>query len=485
MQNIINQIINISEQLNNEVFLVGGYLRDLLLKKTSFDMDLAVSKDAKKFSKLIAEKFNGKSVILHEDTQTYRVILFNNPHLKFIDISLMQGENIEQDLQKRDFTVNAFALNIKNFQRIKNNLIDNFQGLKDLKNKKIKAVSKDTFKDDPLRILRAFRIACEYKFNVEKETLKLIKKSVSSLSEIAPERIRVEFFRILENDNSSFYLSVMDDTGILEQLFPVITVMKHSAKNFYYHPKGLFQHCFQTYEAVEKILAKRDRYFSKSKDFLNKHFEEKFPDDITRKSLLKFSALFHDCAKPECAQKVGRKMRFFGHEELGAKKAVQILQKLAVSKKERMIVKKTIQEHMRPSNLTKVPVVTVKAQHRLFRDLKENTPDILMLAMADWHSYRTLKIKVYPNAVLKRQEKTVADMIFNYFEFINQKPKEKIIDGYDLMKAFKLKPGKIIGELLRYIDTLQEDGKVKDKKQALYFAKGYLNVIKEKEKNAV
>lgn len=476
------EIINLAHSTNTQVYLVGGYLRDILLKNKSLDMDLVVSKNAGAFSKKLAAILKGTSFVLHEDMQIYRVAIFDNPDLKYVDVSLMQGKNIEEDLVERDFTVNALAVDINKFDDLKKNLIDVSNGIKDLKNKQLKAVSKNIFKHDSLRILRAFRIAGDYNFKISQDMLKLMKKSVPALASIAKERIKSEFFRILNGKNSAEYLAVLDDIGALDVMFPMVKDMKASAKSFYYHPKGLFQHCFQTYEALEKILIKIDKYFPQTKDILEKNLNESYSEYVTTGSLLKFAALFHDCAKPECAKRMDNKMRFLGHEDAGAKKTAQVMKELKMGRKEINFVKNIIEEHMRPSNLTKAPIVTVRAQHRLFRDLKEFTPYILMLAMADWHSYRNLKVKVYPAKVLKQQEKTVAEMIFNYFEFINKKPKVKIIDGNILMKEFKLKPGKIIGDLLSHINALYDDGKIKDRKQALFFAKSQLTALKKKYK---
>ena len=478
----ISEVIKLAQETKTEVYVVGGYLRDFLLKKKSLDIDLVVSEKSEPFAKKLAKKINGKCFKLHDDLQTYRVAVFNNPDLEYIDVSLMQGKNIKEDLSRRDFTINALAVKIEDFDDIKKNVIDYFGGTKDLKKKEIKAVSKKVFVDDPLRMLRAFRFASEYNFKISKETLSLIKKYSPKISTVAGERIKNELFRILSNKKSSQYISAIDNIKLLEKMFPVITKMKKSAQSFYYHPKGLFQHCFQTYEALENILVKLDKYFPTSKDMLEKHLNEPFSENVTRKNLLKFVAIFHDCAKPECAKRMDNKMRFLGHEELGAKKTAQIMKELKMSNKEIDFVKAIISEHMRPSNLAKSEVITQRAQMRLFIDIKGNTPDLLILAMSDWHSYKTLKKKIYPKKVLKQQEKSVAKLIFGYFDFINKKPKDKIVDGNVLMKEFHLKPGKIIGELLKYINNAYEEGRIKDKKQALKYAKSQLTVLKKKHK---
>lgn len=478
----IGEVIKLAKETKTDVYVVGGYIRDFLLKKRSLDIDLVVCEKAESFAKKLAKKINGKCFILHSDLQVYRVAVMNNPDIEYIDISLMQGKNIKEDLSKRDFTINALAAKIEDFDNLKKNIIDCFDGIKDLKNKNIKVVSKTVFNDDPLRMLRAFRFASEYNFKISKETLSLIKKYSSKIVSIAGERIKNELFRILSNKKSSQYIAMIDEIGLLEKIFPVITKMKKSAKNFYYHPNGLFQHCFQTYEALENILVKIDKYFPKSKDILEKHLDENFSENVNKKNLLKFIAIFHDCAKPECAKRMDNKMRFLGHEALGSKKTAQIMKNLKMSNKEIDFAKAIISEHMRPSNLAKSEVITNRAQMRLFRDIKENTPDLLILAMSDWHSYKTLKKKIYPKKVLQHQEKSVAKLIFDYFDFINNKPKDKIIDGNILMKEFKLKPGKIIGELLKYINNAYEEGRVKNKQQALTFAKSQLTVLKKKHK---
>ena len=478
----IDEIIKLSKETQTDVYIVGGYIRDFLLKKKSLDIDLVVSDKAEIFAKKLAKNIRGRCFILHDDLQTYRIAIFNNPNLEYIDISLMQGTNIKEDLSKRDFTFNALAVKIEDFNNIKKNIIDYFNGIKSLRNKEIKVVSKKVFVDDPLRMLRAFRFASEYNFKISKETLSLIKKSSSKISAVAGERIKNELFRILNNKKSSKYIAMIDECGLLEKMFPVITKMKKSAKNFYYHPNGLFQHCFQTYEALENIFIKLDKYFQKSKNILEEHLNESFSENVNKKNLLKFIAIFHDCAKPECAKKFGDKMRFLGHEALGAKKTAQIMKELKMSNKEIDFAKAIISEHMRPSNLAKSEIITNRAQMRLFRDIKGNTPYLLILAMSDWHSYKTLKKKIYPKKILQQQEKSVAKLIFNYFDFINNKPKDKIIDGNILMREFKLKPGRIIGDLLKYINNAYEEGRIKNKQQALKYAKAQLTLLKKKHK---
>lgn len=477
MKEIVTIIQEIAGQTNTEVFVVGGYIRNFLLNKMSLDLDIIVSKSAEVYAKNLAKKLKGKFIILDAKNKNYRVAVFNNPQLKYIDVSLISGKTIENDLKKRDFTINALAVSIDNFDNIKNNLIDCCGGYKDLQNKTINIVSKKAFVDDPLRMLRAFRFASELSFTMSKNTFSVIKKNAGKIKKSAPERIKNELFRILNNKNATKYIIEMDDCKLLENLFPVISLMKKSAKNFYYHPKGLFQHTVQTLESLEKIFTKLDYYFKNSNEKLLQHLNIDFSENVNKKNLLKFVAVFHDCAKPECAKKVGKKLRFLEHEEAGAKKVAEIMQKLKMSKKEIEYVKDIVKNHMRPSNLLKTGNATEKAKLRLFRDIGENIPDLLILALADWHSYKSLK--VYSKKILKMQEKYVSKFIDDYFELLNKTTKVKIIDGNVLMKKLSLKPGKLIGDLLRLVEEKQNEGAISTQQEALLFAKSKLTALQK------
>ncbi|MDD5020973.1 MAG: HD domain-containing protein [Endomicrobiaceae bacterium] len=477
MREIVKTIQELGSQTNTQVFIVGGYIRDFLLNKKSLDLDIAVSKSAEAFAKKLADKLKGKFIVLDAKNKNYRIAVFNNLKLKYIDISLMLGKKIENDLQKRDFTINALAVSIDKFNNIKNNLIDCCGGYKDLKSKTINAVSKEIFSQDPLRMLRCFRLAGELNLKISTDTFLLIKKNADKIKKSAPERIKNELFRILNNKNSTNYVIQMDDCKLLENLFPIIASMKRSAKKFYYHPKGLFQHTIQTLESLEKILSKLGNYFKQSESKLLQHLNVNFSENVNKINLLKFISVFHDCAKPDCAKKVGKKLRFLEHEEVGAEKIAAIMQNLKMSKKEIEYAKDIVKNHMRPSNLLKTGSATERAKLRLFRDIGENIPDLLMLALADWHSYKSLK--VYSKKILRMQEKYVSKFVDDYFESLNKTSKIKIIDGNILMKKLHLKPGKLIGELLRLITLKQAEGSINSQKEAILFSKSKLTALQK------
>ncbi|MDR2426981.1 MAG: HD domain-containing protein [Endomicrobium sp.] len=481
MENLIKALIYCSK--GYEVYVVGGFARDLYLKRRHKDIDLAISKSAEKFSKRAAAFLGAKLVVLDDLNKVYRIVLKDKNVAANIDVSLFDGKTIEEDLNNRDFTINAVAFNIADFKDYKSKMIfADKKCIADLKNKTINTVSKNIFKKDPLRMLRAFRFAAETGFRITQETLKLIKLNTKLIKKSAVERIKNEFFRILSASNAADILKIMDKSGLLSELFCEISKMKKASKKYYYHPRGLFQHSFETMEAAENIINNLEKYFPDNFKELEEHFSrrETYSENVSKVSLLKFSALFHDIAKPETAKKEDKKMRFFGHEQKGAVKIEKMMKALKMGKKEISDTKFLVENHMRPSTLTKNNIVTKKAALKFFRDIGENTPDLLLLSMADWHSYK--RLKVFVPSELKMQEKSVRRLIHEYYEIKNAKPLPKLIDGNIVMKKFKLKPGPWLRDIIEFVALAQQNGKISNKKEALNLISLKIVSVKKKYK---
>ncbi|MDR3330773.1 MAG: HD domain-containing protein [Endomicrobium sp.] len=478
LNKLIEKINNLSQDF--DVYAVGGFSRDLLLKRKCNDIDLVVNRNALEYSEKIAGLFKTKFITLDDVNKTYRIILKNSVFAN-IDISLLNGKIIEEDLQNRDFTVNAIGFNLKNFVDFKKHIIlaDN-NALRDLDLKVINTVSSKSFVLDPVRILRAFRFSAELNFNLSKEALDQIKQNIGFIIKAAPERIRNELFRILAVKNSTKLIADMDKYGLLSEIFPEIKKMKKANKKYYYHSNGLFQHSFETMQSVENILNNLKKYFPLSYTDIQKHFDsgDFFSEYISRSGLLKFTALFHDNAKPETAEFRNGKMHFFKHEEYGAKKMKAIMDSLKFSKKDIEFSTSLIKNHMRPSTLTRNNIVTKKAALRFFRDIGDKTVDLLVLSTSDWYSYK--KLKVFSYKKLKFQEKHVRNLLKYYFELKNTKPLPKIIDGDIIMKKFHLKPGPWIGELLKIVIQSQEERKVSNIDEILKLIFSKLTQVKKK-----
>lgn len=479
MKEILNQIKSVSGK--NEIYIVGGWLRDKILKRINKDLDIAVKGDASSLSRKAANMLKGHPVVLDDVHKIYRIVLKNEPELTCIDFAKLRGTDIKKDLLKRDFTINSLALKVEqDFKFDSSAIIDPAGGLNDLKKKIVRMTYQSAFRDDPLRLLRAFRIACELTFKIEKSTLNRIKKETSLLRRSAAERIRDEIFRILSQNNAASAISELEKTGLFELIFPEIEKMKKSAKSFYYHPKGLWQHSIETLLSLEYILSKINKFFPKDHKNIIKQMDEPLSSGVNRKSLLKFVALFHDIAKPECAKRIGGKMRFIGHEEKGMELITRILTRLHMSNREIKMAKNLILNHMRPIGLGQAKMFTKRAVFRLMRDTGTELPELLLLSLSDCYSYKRLKTKM--TADLRKQENTINSLMTHYFSEKEKPVQQKLVDGNILMKRFNLPPGPIIGELLRIIQESQGMEKIKTPEQALNLGKLRLTQLKKKYK---
>ena len=197
-------------------YLVGGAVRDLLLNKPVYDLDFALPADSIRISRLVADQLRGDFFILDQERQTARVILRDKLARRvMVDFSVFQGSDLEEDLRSRDFTITSMALDIMEGDQV----IDHFGGAQDLKQGLIRSTTPDSIKADPLRCLRAVRMAAQYKFRILDETKEQIRKYQSGISEISPERIRDEVFRILSGPNQSTALQSLDRLGLYERIF--------------------------------------------------------------------------------------------------------------------------------------------------------------------------------------------------------------------------------------------------------------------------
>lgn len=461
----------------HQVYIVGGWLRDIFLKRVNKDLDLAVSGNARALALKISKALRGRLVVLDEKNRIYRIVLKDSKVLEYIDISALKGPTIEQDLSKRDFTINSFACPLtKNGYSLKD-IIDPFRGIRDLKKGLVRATGNRAFAEDPLRMLRAFRFAAELGFSIEPATLRAVKKHHRLISKSAGERIKEEIYRILLSPVSASYVKLIDRHGLLEVILPEIIPMKKSARNFYFHPQGLWQHSTETLACLEEIISDLKELFHSDRARISAYLGETLSAGSTRLQVLKLTALLHDLAKPKCAKKIDGKMRFLGHDTKGAEMIGRVFERMKLSRKEIRAAKNIVGHHMRPISLGQANVLTSRASVRLFRAAGDELPMLLLLSLADCYSYRGLKVK--KSVELKKMKQVVRDLFAKYFSEKDKASRPKLIDGHVLMKKLDLEPGPVIGKLLNAVAEAQLMGKVNTQEEALSLARKTLTRIKK------
>jgi poly(A) polymerase len=448
-----------------EIYIVGGWLRDELLGRQTFDMDLALPEDPATLAARVAKELKGKYIVLDDKNCVYRVILFNC-EISCLDFSKFKGPTIEKDLALRDFTINTLARHLFGTK-----LIDPLGAATDIRRKVVRLCSPAAFKEDPLRMLRAFRFSAELGFSITPDTLKTVKKYATLINKPAGERVRDELFRVLAAPGAAANIAQMDNLGLLTGIFPEIETMKKHSKKFYFHPGGLWEHSMKTLEASEEVLKQLESFLPASHKEASAHFTQKYPGGITRPALLKLTALFHDLAKPDCYKKIDGRVRFLGHDSEGAKMFELVLRRLKLSKIEIHAGSLLVENHMRPITLSQAPKLTLRAMLRLFNISENYTPELLVLSLADCLSYRNITNTLRLTVPFEKQSAIFDNLLNRYFEKEARPPLPKIIDGNILIKRLKLKPGPEIGRLLKIISEAQGVGTVCSTKQALALAK--------------
>jgi len=477
---LLTKISRILAKEGIQAYLVGGFVRDALLGRATIDIDIAIDSGAMEIVPDIAAALGGRYVSLDEENGVGRIVL---PDSKWqIDFTALQGD-IKQDLGRRDFTVNAMAIELsaaaaKSFYD--KNIIDPYRGRDDLERGTVRVVRDTVFKDDAVRLIRAVRIAAELGFSIDGATETLISRQSGLINDVPGERVREELLRLLALPGAGERLAYLDELGLLTALIPELSPAK-GVEQPRIHVWDVFEHSIQTVAAVEFLL--REGYWEYAvpevldevpwSTRLSEHFDQKISHGSTRRSLLKLAALLHDVAKPRTRtiDDNGR-ARFLGHPQEGAAEVVGILERLRFSNREIRLVELLVKYHLRPTQMSREAVPTPRAIYRYFRDTGETGIDLLYLSLADHLAAR--------GTTLDRQQwqehiQTTTEVLNNYFKEESPSRPPKLVDGHDVMNNFGLSPGPRVGELLEAVHEARAAGEISDRQQALEYIKRLLN----------
>ncbi|MCB4755780.1 MAG: HD domain-containing protein [Elusimicrobia bacterium] len=446
-----------------ETYVVGGAVRDRLLKRPLTDLDVVLPTDPTTFSKVVAERLGGSQFPLDTERGVVRVAFPKSLH---IDFAKRQGNSWTEDLNRRDFTINALAVPLSKWltPTWKKHLLDLFQGLSDLKRKQIAAVSPTVFKEDPLRLLRAFRIAGDLGFTISPRTLRLINKEKKLIKNAAPERIREEMLQIFTSNHCTPTFKAMEKIGLLETLLPEIKIMRRTA-HVYYGPGGVLRHTLEALSYFEEILNTLDTKFPETHSKIEAYLKEPIGGH-PRYTHLKWAVLLHDIGKPATAKRLEGRLRFFEHEHTGAQAVAAMALRFRWSGQETDSYVRLVRNHMRPGNLAAQSLITDKALHRFFHDLGEDAVGLLLVSLGD-HLANLLSQKKRGGNT--SHEKLTRRMINAYYLKREKVLPPKILTGFDVMKAFHLEPSPLVGQLLEEVKDAQAEGTVKTKDDALHY----------------
>jgi poly(A) polymerase len=470
-KDIIENIYKLLEMIGGEIpqlYLVGGAVRDWLLKKEIKDIDI-VCRNAKKLTESIAglKKMTVVAFEKKADEPCYRLIDRDINEIT-IDFMEMRGNNINEDLKCRDFTINAIAIEIIH-ENAEVTIIDPLGGQNDLEKRLIRLCSDHAIKDDPLRILRAIRFSAELGFTIENDTEVSIGQQTFLLKESAPERVMSEMLRIFAVPHCASYVRKMDQLCLLDVVFPEIRPMKGCTQNSY-HRQDVWNHSMSVLENCEHILNNLEKYFGDQNSFILNYLRKK-----DRIPLLKIACLFHDVGKPYTRKlkPESGKVTFYGHGAKSKDILSDMALRLKISKKSRVLLETLAAEHLHVVNLAKFGVKK-STIIRFFRELGDDALLSIILSMADAQS------KMGPSTI-ESEKKIYIDwcrkIVSEYFSFLKKQFEIKnLISGQDLIDL-GLIPGPHMGKILKQTREAQDSGIFRNKQDALDFAKSIIAKI--------
>ena len=439
---VFQAVKNVASCINCEAYVIGGYVRDSILgskiDESYPDIDITVKGDYMLFSEQLAKELDIKTIVPFENFKTARLVHENyqieiaetrkESYIKDSRKPIVESTTLEEDLLRRDFTINAIAmsLNKKNFGQI----IDPLGGIKDL-NKGILITPLDpdeTFSDDPLRMLRAVRFAAKLDFQIASNILDSISRMSTRLEIISWERITEEIIKCLKTDKPSIAFYLMKDTGLLKFVFPEMDVMSGVEIIDGKSHKDVFIHTLQVVDNAAKLTDKME---------------------------IRFAALVHDIAKPPTKRfdKI-KGWTYHGHEEIGRRMMKAVAERMKLSKELRNYLMNMTKLHLRPIALAKKNI-TDSAIRRLMVEAGENIDDLMILCRADITTKNPKKVEKYINN-FDRVENSMRDVKLRDELRNFQSP----VGGKEIMKLLNIDAGKKVGEVKSFIEEAILNGDI-------------------------
>lgn len=479
MSDIATSVSSFLTQRHCQAYVVGGYIRDWLLGRDRADIDIAVAGNALEVAQEVANEVGGKYVLLDEVNGIARVVVEDRGKW-YLDLSPFSGD-IRDDLARRDFTINAMAIELEQLMSGKPvTVIDPFGGEEDLRRGLLRAVSEQVFEQDAARLLRAVRLAAEFDLTIEEKTQALIRRYCQLVSQVPGERLREEWLRLLALPRAGDFVRYLDELGLLTEMFPELAEAK-GAEQPKEHYWNIFDHSVETVAAVEFLLRERGWQYGTEdllavtpwSEALSAYFAREVSSGSNRKVLLKLAGLLHDIAKPRTKSIDEKgKMRFLGHAQQGAVMAAAALERLRFSSREIKLVESVIYHHLRPAQITSNGLPSHRAIYRYFRDVEGAGIDTLFLALADYLATNGPRLDLEE---WQQHNQLVNYIMTEHFKQEAQVLPMKLVDGHDLMNIFGLSPGRLVGELLAMVREAQAGDELTTREEALTFIQTQLD----------
>lgn len=483
---LVEHVAHILRELNASGYFVGGLVRDLFLQRRTRDLDIAVHSEPLALGQALADRLEGAYFPLDEERGVARVLFVWRGAEAHADVASIRGDDIVQDLWLRDFTVNALAVPLHELER--DAVVDPTGGFADLEARVVRAVSEQSFAQDPARLLRAVRISQELGFRLDEATAQDMHSKAALLRNVSAERVRDELNLMLALPQAGQCVRLLDRFGFLTVVVPEVDPLR-GLEQPRPHRWDAWEHSVRTLEAVDAVweaLANRTARTSLMrvgsaltglrKEVLSYLSVELAPGQ-SRLAMLKWAALLHDVGKAATQHVSGDTITFYDHPRAGAPIAARVLNRLRYSGLAARMAALLVGEHMRFLSLMHAPRITRRALFRLHRALGDATPAACLLFLAD--AFATGLPGDAPQEW--RRALAVANRVLRaYYREPGVMSPAPVVSGRDLMEALGVREGPVVGFLLGAIQEAQAEGRVRTREQALELAAKALRAWKGK-----
>lgn len=448
----------------SSAWLVGGALRDRLLGRKTNDYDIAVIGDPEPVARALAREARAHAFSLSEQFGTWRLI--SRRHGWQVDVLPLEGDSIEADLSRRDFTINAIAERLGDGG---GQLVDPFNGLSDLKASRLRMVSAQSFERDPLRTLRLARLRGELGFSAEPATERAASQSAGALGGVAPERIFGELKRTISAPRVLEALDLMDAIGATAAVLPELSAQRGVEQSRYHH-LDVFHHTRAVLSEVISLEHDPEPAFREQAVAVAGLLAEPLADELTRAQALRFGALFHDIAKPRTrAVTPEGRVTFIGHDAVGAELSHGVLARLRASERLGLHVGALTRHHLRLGFLVHQAPLGRRDIYRYLRDCAPVQVDVTVLSVAD----RLATRGAGSEAAIANHLELARLLLGEAFAWLSDPPRSPV-RGDELQRALGLRPGPEIGRLLAQLEEASFAREIETPSEALERARQLL-----------
>ena len=454
-------LARLAELATGPAWLVGGAVRSALEGLPTGDVDVAVPAGAIRLGRALANRISGAAFVVLDHARGACRVLSEVQ----LDIAELRGPSLDDDLRGRDFTVNALAVSVRELVAGGRAPVhDPTGGLGDLERRAVRLCAPDAIASDPVRAIRAARLAIRPQWSLDPTAAAAIADSAERVALVSAERVREELASVLADPVGARGLRLLDELGVFPVILPERRAMKETMQSEP-HRFDVWEHSLRAVEAADAVLGDLG-ILGDQAPAVQTHLGQDLGDGLTRRHVLKLAALLHDVSKPETLEVVDGRTRFFGHDARGAERTESIAARWRLSGNATGVLRKLVAQHLRPMHLAIAGGVTRRARYRFVRDLGEDFFDLILLSLCDAAALRgdpPAEVWRGPSGAILRE------LMAGMEEETRAARVTPLVTGHDVMAELGLSPGPEVGRQLARAREAQALGLISTRSEALEY----------------